>query len=570
MLTPFGEKLDREMPLSEYPRPQLRRESWQCLNGPWEYAIRPTLPEEPFPESWDGSILVPFSPESELSGVGRTLRPAETLWYRRYFALPENWNAGKRLLLHFGAVDQEAAVFVNGQKAGEHRGGYNAFTVDATAFVQPQNELIVRVYDDTDASWHTRGKQRTKRGGIWYTPQSGIWQTVWMEWVPEAYIQRVRLIPDIDRGELELTVFASRPGEGTAVLQGERFAFTVGTPVRLPVRDQRLWSPDDPWLYPLELHFGEDRVENYFAMRKTEVRAGKDGVRRLYLNNRPCFHNGLLDQGYWPDGLYTAPADEAMIFDLQTAKKLGYNMLRKHIKVEPMRWYYHCDRLGLLVWQDMPNGGGKYHFSTISFPLVTGVHHRDDRYRKFARESRQGREEYRAELREMITQLESVPSIVLWVPFNEGWGQFDSAWFSERTKEFDATRTVDSASGWHDQGIDAKSIHCYFTPFKVPKKEKRLVLLSEYGGYSYQEKGHVFNNKKFGYRIYNDKESLNAAYKKLHEKLIIPAIKDGLAATVYTQVSDVESEINGLLTYDRRVLKVDPDMVRAINAQLKL
>ena len=300
MLTPFGEKLDREMPLSEYPRPQLRRESWQCLNGPWEYAIRPTLPEEPFPESWDGSILVPFSPESELSGVGRTLRPAETLWYRRYFALPENWNAGKRLLLHFGAVDQEAAVFVNGQKAGEHRGGYNAFTVDATAFVQPQNELIVRVYDDTDASWHTRGKQRTKRGGIWYTPQSGIWQTVWMEWVPEAYIQRVRLISDIDRGELELTVFASRPGEGTAVLQGERFAFTVGTPVRLPVRDQRLWSPDDPWLYPLELHFGEDRVESYFAMRKTEVRAGKDGVRRLYLNDRPCFHNGLLDQGYWP------------------------------------------------------------------------------------------------------------------------------------------------------------------------------------------------------------------------------------------------------------------------------
>ena len=462
MLTPFGEKLDREMPLSEYPRPQLRREGWQCLNGPWEYAIRPTLPEEPFPESWDGSILVPFSPESELSGVGRTLRPAETLWYRRYFALPENWNAGKWLLLHFGAVDQEAAVFVNGQKAGEHRGGYNAFTVDATAFVQPQNELIVRVYDDTDASWHTRGKQRTKRGGIWYTPQSGIWQTVWMEWVPEAYIQRVRLIPDIDRGELELTVFASRPGEGTAVLQGERFAFTVGTPVRLPVLDQRLWSPDDPWLYPLELHFGEDRVESYFAMRKTEVRAGKDGVRRLYLNDRPCFHNGLLDQGYWPDGLYTAPADEAMIFDLQTAKKLGYNMLRKHIKVEPMRWYYHCDRLGLLVWQDMPNGGGKYHFSTISFPLVTGVHHRDDRYRKFARESRQGREEYRAELWEMITQLESVPSIVLWVPFNEGWGQFDATDACRIIRSVDESRPIDHASGWHDQKIgDLQSLHVF-------------------------------------------------------------------------------------------------------------
>lgn len=557
MLTPFGEKLDREMPLSEYPRPQLRRESWQCLNGPWEYAIRPTLPEEPFPESWDGSILVPFSPESELSGVGRTLRPAETLWYRRYFALPENWNAGKRLLLHFGAVDQEAAVFVNGQKAWEHRGGYNAFTVDATAFVQPQNELIVRVYDDTDASWHTRGKQRTKRGGIWYTPQSGIWQTVWMEWVPEAYIQRVRLIPDIDRGELELTVFASRPGEGTAVLQGERFAFTVGTPVRLPVRDQRLWSPDDPWLYPLELHFGEDRVESYFAMRKTEVRAGKDGVRRLYLNNRPCFHNGLLDQGYWPDGLYTAPADEAMIFDLQTAKKLGYNMLRKHIKVEPMRWYYHCDRLGLLVWQDMPNGGGKYHFSTISFPLVTGVHHRDDRYRKFARESRQGREEYRAELREMITQLESVPSIVLWVPFNEGWGQFDAARIAKMVAKKDPTRPIDHASGWFDQkGGDFRSIHNYFRPLQVKLDEKRAFVISEYGGYACHIDGHSSVDRVYGYQKYDTPEEMAAALKQLFSRQLFPLISKGLSGAVYTQLSDVEEEVNGLVTYDRRIVKL--------------
>lgn len=557
MLTPFGEKLDREMPLSEYPRPQLRREGWQCLNGPWEYAIRPTLPEEPFPESWDGSILVPFSPESELSGVGRTLRPAETLWYRRYFALPENWNAGKRLLLHFGAVDQEAAVFVNGQKAGEHRGGYNAFTVNATAFVQPQNELIVRVYDDTDASWHTRGKQRTKRGGIWYTPQSGIWQTVWMEWVPEAYIQRVRLIPDIDRGELELTVFASRPGEGTAVLQGERFVFTVGTPVRLPVRDQRLWSPDDPWLYPLELHFGEDRVESYFAMRKTEVRAGKDGVRRLYLNNRPCFHNGLLDQGYWPDGLYTAPADEAMIFDLQTAKKLGYNMLRKHIKVEPMRWYYHCDRLGLLVWQDMPNGGGKYHFSTISFPLVTGVHHRDDRYRKFARESRQGREEYRAELREMITQLESVPSIVLWVPFNEGWGQFDAARIAKMVAKKDPTRPVDHASGWFDQkGGDFRSIHNYFRPLQVKLDGKRAFVISEYGGYACHIDGHSSVDRVYGYQKYDTPEEMAAALKQLFSRQLFPLISKGLSGAVYTQLSDVEEEVNGLVTYDRRIVKL--------------
>ena len=569
MLTPFGEKLDREMPLSEYPRPQLRREGWQCLNGPWEYAIRPTLPEEPFPESWDGSILVPFSPESELSGVGRTLRPAETLWYRRYFALPENWNAGKRLLLHFGAVDQEAAVFVNGQKAGEHRGGYNAFTVNATAFVQPQNELIVRVYDDTDASWHTRGKQRTKRGGIWYTPQSGIWQTVWMEWVPEAYIQRVRLIPDIDRGELELTVFASRPGEGTAVLQGERFAFTVGTPVRLPVRDQRLWSPDDPWLYPLELHFGEDRVESYFAMRKTEVRAGKDGVRRLYLNNRPCFHNGLLDQGYWPDGLYTAPADEAMIFDLQTAKKLGYNMLRKHIKVEPMRWYYHCDRLGLLVWQDMPNGGGKYHFSTISHwspAFITGTTAIGNLPGKPAGAGGIPR----GAAREMITQLESVPSIVLWVPFNEGWGQFDAADACRIIRSVDESRPIDHASGWHDQKIgDIQSLHVYFRPYRFrPDKLGRAVILSEFGGYNLRLEGHCWNDVNYGYKGFSDREALWQAYRKLMEEQILPAIPRGLCAAVYTQLTDVEDELNGIMTYDHRVVKLPEDPLRELNRRL--
>ena len=573
MVTPFGEKLDRKMPLSEYPRPQLRRESWQCLNGPWEYAIRPTLPEEPFPESWDGSILVPFSPESELSGVGRTLRPAETLWYRRYFALPENWNAGKRLLLHFGAVDQEAAVFVNGQKAGEHRGGYNAFTVDATAFIQPKNELIVRVYDDTDASWHTRGKQRTKRGGIWYTPQSGIWQTVWMEWVPEAYIQRVRLISDIDRGELELTVFASRPGEGTAVLQGERFAFTVGTPVRLPVRDQRLWSPDDPWLYPLELHFGEDRVESYFAMRKTEVRAGKDGVRRLYLNNRPCFHNGLLDQGYWPDGLYTAPADEAMIFDLQTAKKLGYNMLRKHIKVEPMRWYYHCDRIGMLVWQDMVNGGRDYKswYVTYMATAMEGMHIRakDTRIHLMGRQDPAGQRQFEKEMKETVRLLYNHPSIVTWVIFNEGWGQFQTKKMTDIVRAEDPYRLTDSASGWFDQGCgDIRSIHDYFFPLHVTP-EKRVTALTEFGGYSLQIPKHsMYEKKVYGYKKFKRKRELTAGYEKLIKKLIIPNISRGLSATVYTQLSDIEEEVNGIISYDRKIVKMDEKTVKKLNEKL--
>lgn len=570
MLTPFGEKLDRERPLFEYPRPQMQRDGWECLNGEWERAFRPSSADERPPLEWDGPILVPFSPESELSGVGRTLQADETLWMRRRFSRPQGFDADKRrLLLHFGAVDQEATVYLNGRELGGHVGGYTAFSLDATEALQEENELVVRIHDDTDRSWHSRGKQSGKRGGIWYTPQSGIWQTVWMETVPREYIHRLRLRPDVDRRELELTVFADA-AEAEAILGGERFSVPTGAPARIPVRAMRLWSPEDPYLYTLEIRCGEDRVQSYFGMRKTEIRKDKNGVKRLFLNGKPYFHNGLLDQGYWPDGLYTAPSDEAMIFDIQTAKSLGYNVLRKHIKVEPARWYYHCDRLGMLVWQDMVNGGERYRFSTITLPLVTNRSRRDDRYRPFARQSPQGREEYRRELTEMILQLDNSPSIVLWTPFNEGWGQFDAKEACALIDSLDGSRPIDHASGWHDQKIgELKSWHVYFRPYRFhPDKLGRAVALTEFGGFHLRLEDNCWSEKTFGYKGYQSREELWEAYRELMEKQILPAIPKGLCATVYTQLTDVEEELNGVMTYDRLVVKLPEKKLKELNQRL--
>ena len=575
MKTTWGEALDRSLPLPEYPRPQLCREKWMCLNGPWAYAITKTTENETPPETWDGEIVVPFSPECELSGVGRTLHAGETLWYRRSFSLPQGFvPENGRLLLHFGAADQEAAVFLNGREVGTHAGGYNAFVFDGTAALEQENALVVRVHDDTDATWRSRGKQSSKRGGIWYTPQSGIWQTVWLEPVPGRYIRRLRIVPDIDGRQVSLTVETA--GEGavgercTAAFDGQTFSLTPDEPTCLPVEDMRLWSPEDPFLYPLTVTLGEDRAESYFGMRKTEVRADEQGVKRLFLNDRPYFHNGLLDQGYWPDGLYTPPSDQAMIYDIQTAKDLGYTMLRKHIKVEPMRWYYHCDRLGMLVWQDMPNGGGKYRFSTISFPLITKVHHSDHLYRKFAREAGEGRAAYARELEEMVRQLQNAPSIVLWVPFNEGWGQFDAARAYESVRLLDPTRPIDHASGWHDQKIgDIQSLHVYFKPYRFHKdKLGRAVALSEFGGYNLKVEGHCWNDADYGYKRLPDGATLWAAYQRLYREQVLPAIPKGLCAAVYTQLTDVEDEVNGIMTYDRKVVKLPESELRALNAEV--
>lgn len=569
LMTPWGEHLDENCILTEYPRPQMRRNSYLNLNGRWEYAITDS---DESPRHWDGTILVPFSPESALSGVGRSLQPGQTLWYRREVIVPQGFiPADGRLLLHFGAVDQEAAVYWNGRLLGRHMGGYNAFTLDATDALGPRNSLVVRVHDDTDASFHSRGKQKTRRGGIWYTPQSGIWQTVWMEAVPRHYIESLRIVPLFDQSAVEVMVRCSQPLQCEATVDGRTVPFTSGEPARIPMPDFRAWSPEDPYLYDLSVTLGEDRVESYFGMRKMEVRADRGGVKRLFLNGEPYFQSGLLDQGYWPDGLYTAPSDEALIYDIQTAKAMGFNLLRKHIKVEPMRWYYHCDRLGMLVWQDMPSGGGKYRFSTITLPLVTGIHRRDNHYRAFARASSQGRGEYMDELEEMVGQLFNAPSVVMWVPFNEGWGQFDSTLVMERLRALDPTRPVDPASGWHDQGAgELRSLHVYFKPFRFRRDRRgRALALSEFGGYNLRVDGHCFNQKDYGYRRLPDAAALWRDFSRLYEREVLPAVPRGLCASVYTQLSDVEDELNGLMTYDRRVVKLDADEVRELNEQLK-
>jgi hypothetical protein len=559
MLTIWGEKLDKNAVCTEYPRPQMTRDSYINLNGVWDYAITASDAQ---PETWDGQILVPFSPECELSGVGRGPGPKEYLWYRRTFTLPEDFNKA-RVLLNFGAVDQVATVFLNGKELKTHLGGYLPFTAELTAYIaEGENTLVVRVRDETDEDWHTRGKQKRRRGGIWYTPQSGIWQTVWLESVPDAYIKRLIITPCYDSGMVELGAEVAGKTRPVAHFQGEDYPL----PARIPVPDFEPWSPEHPRLYDFTVTCGEDSVGSYFAMRKFSVEPDESGVKRLFLNGRPYFHNGLLDQGYWPDGLYTAPSDEAMVFDIQTAKDMGFNMLRKHIKVEPLRWYYHCDVMGMLVWQDMPCGGGAYSPAVVSAPLVTGKHLKDSAYLLFGRGEKGGRDEFEQELRDMVSQLYNCPCIAMWVPFNEGWGQFDSERLCSVIREIDDTRTIDHASGWHDQRIgDIQSLHVYFKRYAYrPDKLGRAVVLSEFGGYGHRVSGHCFGEKEFGYKKFESPLLLETALDELYSSQIRPAKEQGLSAAVYTQLSDVEDELNGLLTYDRKMVKMPIQTVRKI------
>lgn len=559
MNTEWTSTVSATNPLPEYPRPQLVRESWMSLNGLWEYAI---TADRTVPETFDGYITVPFSPEAPLSGVQKTLESGQYLWYRRTLTLPESF-AGRRVILHFGAVDQTADVWVNGIHVVSHVGGYLPFDAEITKTLgEGEFTVIVRVTDDTDESFHTRGKQKTKRGGIWYTPQSGIWQSVWIESVPKSYVRALRITPHFDDAEVDVTADVVGSESAFAVFGGERYEL----PALIPVPDFEAWSPEHPKLYPFSVECGEDRVESYFAMRKFSVEADEAGVPRLFLNNKPYFHKGLLDQGYWPDGLYTAPTDEALCRDILLAKESGFNMLRKHIKVEPLRWYYHCDRLGMLVWQDMPCGGGSYSPAVVTAPLFTGHHLSDSRYARFGRADELGRREFTDELCDMVNHLYNCPCIAMWVIFNEGWGQFDAKQMTDTVRFIDNTRTIDHASGWHDQGCgDVKSVHVYFHPYRFrPDKKGRAVVLSEFGGYARAEEGHLFGKKTFGYKLYDSVDALSAALEKLFSRQIRPAKEKGLAAAVYTQLSDVEDEINGLVTYDRRVVKIEPERMRQI------
>lgn len=562
---------------SEYPRPAMVRESFINLNGYWEYAITSTGQH---PEVYDGQILVPFSPEAPLSGVERLLKPEEYLWYRR--TLPEQVKPdGGRWLLHFGAVDQYARVYVNGRCVCRHLGGYLPFSADVTeALRDDKNELLVVVRDATDRSYHSRGKQKLERGGMFYTAQSGIWQTVWMEQVPQEYIESLVVTPQYDREQAELTV-VTNSGEQVPVdvtvwseeMQPIEVRGVANKKLCIRLREMHSWSPEDPFLYRFRVSAGEDKVDSYFAMRKIAVSSDEGGVPRLYLNNRPYFQKGLLDQGYWPDGLYTAPCDEAMVFDISEMKRLGFNMLRKHIKVEPQRWYYHCDRLGMLVWQDMVCGGRPYRSWHVTYLAnvmsVLHISHTDRLYRLFGRKEEKGREQFVSEMKETIQFFYNHPSVVTWVIFNEGWGQFDARKVYEIARRLDSTRTFDVASGWFDQGVgDFRSIHNYFVPLRV-KPEKRVTALTECGGYCWHVDGHSMFEEEYGYRKYDSKDSLSKGYRELIRKEILPNIPKGLSAVIYTQLSDIEEEVNGIYTYDREVLKLDENVLIECNREME-
>lgn len=564
LLTKWGKALDKSNPLPEYPRPQFVRDSYISLNGQWEVSF---CKNEKIPEKFDYKITVPFSPECPLSGVERILQHDEYLIYEKHFELPEDFNRG-RVFIHFGAVDQIAVVYLNDKCVGSHHGGYTAFSFELTDYLSDgDNRLNVIVRDLCEDNSYSRGKQRTKRGGIWYSPQSGIWQSVWLESTPVEYIKSVRITPDYDNEQVTFEYPDNAAVEALIYDGDELIADTTGNTVKIP--DFKSWSPEHPFLYDVVFRYGKDTVKSYFGMRKFSIGSDDNGVPRLFLNNKPYFHNGLLDQGYYPDGFLTPPSNEAMEFDVKTVKECGYNMLRKHIKIEPMLWYHYCDVNGIIVWQDMINGGGNYGLEVNVLPFI-GINLDDTNYKTYHRTDAKAREQYYIELKEMVDTLYNCPCIALWVPFNEGWGQFDSAKAYKLLNSWDNTRIIDSASGWHDRGVtDVISKHIYFTPIIV-KQGAKPWLLTEFGGLSTRVKEHTFNSKMFGYKIYNSKHSLTNAYCKLYNRTIIPQISKGLSAAVYTQVTDVEDELNGIMTYDREVMKIDKAVLKSINEKVKI
>ena len=576
IMTRWAKEITPENVWQEYPRPQMVREKWMNLNGLWGYAVTPKGSAKP---EFEGEILVPFGIESALSGVKRPLQPDELLWYRRKFSVPADW-AGQRILLHFGAVDWECTVWVNGVEVGQHRGGYMPFYFDiADQLLGGESEIVVSVWDPSDKSWIARGKQVLEPKSIWYTAVSGIWQTVWLEPVPQTHIHSLKLTPDIDAETLKVSVTLDGATEETQVqvsafsgdVQIGATSGGVREQLEIPVPNPQLWSPDSPFLYDLQVEIRQqgqtiDQIASYFGMRKFSVQPDAQGRQRLCLNNQPFFQYGPLDQGYWPDGLHTPPSAAAMRSDVEFLKEIGCNMLRKHIKVEPARFYYDCDRLGMIVWQDMPNGGKPVgdvlSFLAIMFGKFT---RRDDRwYWRAGRSEQASREDYWRELREMVDHLHNFACIGLWVPFNEAWGQFDAKAVAAWLHDYDPTRPVDHASGWFDQGGgDFRSIHTYFKALAPEDPDsQRGVILSEFGGYAIKLEGHIWNpDTEFGYRKYDSQEALTAAYVDLLRTQLEPWIARGLSAAVYTQTTDVEIEVNGYLTYDREIIKMEKEQL---------
>ena len=567
--TKWGEKIDKNNPLPEYPRPQFERDSFINLNGVWSYLISKKKTE--IPTAFEGEIVVPFSPECQLSGVERVVMPDDFLYYEREFDLPEEFIKG-RVILNFGAVDYIAKVYVNGKYVGAHKGGYNPFSFDITDYIViGKNRINVTVTDPSNTGDQCRGKQTLNGTGIWYTPQSGIWQTVWLEAVPQQYIRNIRTTPDLDRKlfRVETAACGAQPGDvievrlydnGTKVAEGRALS---GAPVELNVAEPKLWSPASPFLYDMEVALVRngrkvDEVQSYTAMRKFSIGRDENDIVRLELNNEPLFQFGPLDQGWWPDGLYTAPSDEALAFDVIKTKELGYNMIRKHVKVEPARWYYHCDKLGMIVWQDMPNGDQGPQWQMHNYFNGAEKHR-----------SAESEANFRKEWKEIIDCLYSVPSIGVWVPFNEAWGQFKAPEIAEWTKAYDPSRLVNPASGGnHYLTGDILDTHHYPHPRMTLLDTNRATVLGEYGGIGLVMKEHLWEpDRNWGYVRLNSPKEVTDEYEK-YADMLYKLIGRGFAAAVYTQTTDVEVEVNGLMTYDRKVMKVEPERIRRINERI--
>ena len=566
IMTQWADDVDPSNVLPEYPRPQMMRENWLNLNGMWDYAI--SAKDASKPDVYDGQILVPFAVESALSGVGRTLTADDALWYSREFTVPKQWK-DQRILLNFGAVDWKTEVYVDGKLAGEHVGGYDPFSFDITDLLSKgkKHNLTVKVLDQTDAWYQPHGKQIMNPHGIWYTPVSGIWQTVWMEPVPETYIKSFSAVPDVPGAKLAMDVKVEnmQPGDICRVqmydgefLAGEGNGYKDAVWVTNP----KLWTPENPFLYDLKIMIirkGQiiDEIKGYAAMREISVARDADGHKRMLLNGEPVFQYGPLDQGWWPDGLYTAPTDEALAFDIIKTKEFGYNMIRKHVKVEPARWYYHCDRLGMLVWQDMPsttygdNEWGNHEYNTGTDSKIT----------------QEGKDNYYKEWGEIINDFKIFPSIVVWVPFNEAWGQFDTDEVVKFTREQDPSRLVNYASGGNFEKCsgDILDLHNYPDPEMYLYDPEYVNVLGEYGGIGLPVEGHLWQtDKNWGYIQYKSGDDVLKAYEGYAEELI-ELVRKGFAAAVYTQTTDVEGEVNGLMTYDRKVVKMDAERLAKIN-----